>query len=153
MQTGNRTAIYTLLMHTMRHSSRWRSDRRRSVGVRLGHELIADPGHSAKDPTLVVVHLLAQAVDVHADVVGLGPIAGSPDVLEDHVVRTHLPDVASQVCQQIELTARQGERGPTHCRHVVHHVDLEGPDLHDRGEWRGLALARRRMTTGHAQSG
>src|SRR5665213_478201 len=59
----------------------------------VGDELVADARDGAEQVAFVIVQLLTQAVDVDAYVVGLGPVARAPDVLEDHVVGAYLAGV------------------------------------------------------------
>ena len=70
-------------------------------------ELVADPGDGAQELTLVVAELAAQAVDVDAQVLGLGAVVGPPHVLEDHAVRADLAGVAGQEHEQRELPGRE----------------------------------------------
>src|SRR4051794_1314792 len=90
--------------------------------------LVADPAHRQHDLGVlgVVLHLGAQPLDVHVDQSGVGGVSVAPHLLEQHLAREHLPRLAGQADEEVELErgeregrAAAGHRVPRHVDHQV----------------------------------
>ena len=85
--------------------------------------------------------LAAQVADVHIDDVRRRVVLVAPDGAQDLLAREHLPAVAQQVDQQLELGRRQLHRRAAAAHLAGEQVDLDVP--HPQRRWRRPARATR----------
>src|SRR5579875_3244507 len=90
-------------------------------------EAVADAGGCAQQPA-GLAQLLAQAVNVDAQVLRLGPVRVTPHLPEDHLVRARLAGMACKVRQELELLCRELDYLAVQRGLEVGQVELQGPD-------------------------
>src|SRR5690625_1089006 len=73
---------------------------------------VADPTHRHDDLGVlrILLDLRAQALDVDVDQTGVGGVPVAPHLLEQHLAAEHLPRLAGQGQQEVELQRRQRDR-------------------------------------------
>src|SRR5665648_332053 len=125
-----------------RRPSAWSAVR----GLRGGEtEAHAGLGDDVAGPAGVRLYLLAQVAHVHAQRLRVLDPFGSPEWVEDHLLRHHEPGVPRQIGEDVELRWREGDllAGPRDP--ASRDVDLEiarGDDRRRRGEGRRPAQER-----------
>src|SRR3954453_7184781 len=80
-------------------------------------------GHHDLGPLRVLLDLGAQPLHMHIDEPGVGGVPVAPHLLEEHLTREHLPRLARERDQQVELQRRQRDRLPVPLHGVPGHVD------------------------------
>src|SRR5436853_3453711 len=90
----------------------------------------------------VGLQLLAQTVEIHAQVLGLAAVLGSPDTLQQHAMREHLACMGDKLLQKGELYWRQPHLHPLKSHDVPRKVDLEVAKAFDAAsKWYRLQLS------------
>src|SRR5690606_11425892 len=88
----------------------------------------ATDGHHDLRLLRVLLDLGAQPLDMHVHQPGVGRVAVAPDLLEQHLAGEHLPGLAGQGDQQVELQRGQRDRLPVPLHGVPGHVDHQVAD-------------------------
>src|SRR5699024_8043460 len=93
--------------------------------------LVADPTNGEYDLRVlrVLLDLGAETLDVDVDQPGVRGVPVAPDVLEADLTGAHLPRLARELHQQVELQRRQGDRRPGTGHGVGGHVDGDVADV------------------------
>ena len=76
----------------------------------------------------VVLDLGAQALDVHVDEARVGGVAVTPDLFQQHFATEHLPWLAGEGEQEVELEGCEGDRGAVAGDGVGGEVDRQVAD-------------------------
>ena len=101
----------------------------------------------------VVAELLAQLADVHAQVVALGAVPGSPDLAQQVLLREQLArDGATSCSSSVELGAREVHGLAVAASPAAGEVDLEVVDADHGAARRGRCGTRRNAARIRARS-
>src|SRR5215475_2140950 len=96
-----------------------------------GSRLVADASHSHDDlgPLRVTLNFRPQPLHVHVDQAGVGRMPVAPDLLEQHLAGEHLPGLAGEGDQKVELQRRERDGSAVALHGVPRHIDGEIADL------------------------
>src|SRR6476659_2275844 len=121
-----------------------------NIGLLRVPGLVADAADRHHDLGVlrVVLDLRPQPLDVHVDQPRVGGVPVAPHLLEEHLAGEHLPGLAGQAHEQVELERRQRDRLAATGHHVAGDVDRQVADR-ERLRGRVLEAAHPRPDPGH----